>query len=228
MIKLVMETTEFNSFEFTLNFYVPLYCYSTEDNYVMEDWEINPNLFVAPKNANIEYLKQARQLINDILTINAIPELTKIVDYSNKKFHKDYQFGKPYYGNSGKQDNEVSVSYYINVSCTLNDINCSDTIKKSLSNFKIRIANHISPQEKSSIIKKDNVKLFSEQVIGLYESLFIRYTNNIFTTYSQFLDNLSNYDSYIDTFNDIKTADIDFIKSIAVQGEFPNFKGGFV
>ena len=47
MIKLVMETTEFNPLEFTLNFYVPLYCYSTEDNYVMEDWEINPNLFVS-------------------------------------------------------------------------------------------------------------------------------------------------------------------------------------
>ena len=41
-------------------------------------------------------------------------------------------------------------------------------------------------------------------------------------------DNLSTYDSYIDTFNDIKTSDIDFVKSIAVQGEFPNFKGGFV
>ena len=227
MLQLLVEDTfSISDIEFELNLFLPLYQYESE--LVTEDWTIDPKLLMAPKGSDNEYARKARQIIIDILDDNALPELHKIIKFMNDKYDRNYTLQSIRHGDVGIKQGQVSVSYYIEIGCNTANINCSNKLHNSLSSFKIRIANHISNQEKASFISRNNVKLFSEQVIGLYESLFIRYTNNIFTTYSQFLDNLSNYDSYIDTFNDIKTSDIDFIKSIAVQGEFPNFKGGFV
>ena len=210
---------------FNINLYLPQVRFISmqtnfNNNVINEHWEIKPTDLIVPIKSTASFGAIVKNTLLPIVQTEMLPLTQNIINQYNNKYNYYYTLHNLYTGDTGVKNGEASVSFYLPITCNIKTINCSDKVCKSLGNFRIRIANHISPPEQLSIKNYNNIKLYSQQISGLNKKLFIEYTNNIFEAYTKFLQHLEVYSDYIESFDNINKNDINIVKKVAIQGTF--------
>lgn len=215
MIKLLCEDLE-NNFEFDMVLPITI---KVKELFYNEDWKINKDWFDLSSKASGPMMKDIRNLVDNYVETNTVPTLLNLLQKSEGAYTLIQDNGKPFkHGKLSKENGVLSYACYFLITCNVSNIKCSQSVQDSIGSFKIRLANHISAQEQKSISDYGNTKLFVEDINDLYQKLFEDYTNNILTTYTNFLKTLSTYPNKIETFNDINPKDISKLKEISIQG----------
>lgn len=202
-----------NSFDFEISMFLNMFHTIQED--VSND-KLDSSILNIPKklafNDLINVNDKVRTVVENFAT-NTIKEIAE--DYGCKIL-------QTYTGKVCKSPNneELSFACYYNIKRLEPICNVSEQVARQISEFKIRIANHISSVELRTYYAMDNVKVFHEYMKDLYKSELELYTENIFTTMSDFVSVIEDYPFVVDTFNDIDIEDIKKVKSIAIQGGF--------
>ena len=202
-------------FEFDIDFNIELTDIVTEENKHLD----RSFLYIKDKATN-EEIEQANEVVGRVVKEFATPTLEKL----SKRYDLTIDFNKSRTGSSllsPLNHNELSFAYYFDVHINSPILNTSEKSENKLSTFSIRIANHISPSELIGINNMNNVKIFHNYMINMYESSLSKYVNNIFRSYETLLEHIESYPNLVDNFSDIKLSDIQAVKKYAVQGNFP-------
>ena len=214
MIPIINQTTDSNSFVFEIN--LPLLFFVKQMSFA-ENKKLSADIFYIPPKADTNRLLIATSEVSKIVEDFTKPTIEEIAKTHN------FEIIKIYHGKQGKDYNNknmLSFAYYFNLYTNLSIPNLSSEMNKSLSTISIRLGNHINEKEYDNYKSRETVRTYHQQVLDLYESDLIRYTNNVFDAYDKFLYNLCNYSYDINSYADILSTDIDIVKAYAIQGTF--------
>lgn len=185
-----------------------------------ESW-IDKDDFKLPHKIPLQGMREVTNQINIKIEKYVIPELENCLTNNNytlitgqRKFDK--------YGNGTicKVPGEDVLSYACYFDIKPNDFNidCSESVTSSIGTFIIRLANHISDSEYKTLANPNNVKFFVQNIDNLYAEKFIKCTENVLNSYTNFLNYLRNYDKRLEKFSDIPVKEVAKLKRIQKQG----------
>lgn len=187
---------------------------------ISEDWNINSDDFKLPHKAPQSVLNEVKQQINKSIINYVVPDLQKTVKIYDYHINSDNMGNLFSTGRTVKCEGEDRLSYacYFLIEPNKFDIVCSESIQSAISTFKIRLGNHISKQELYSLTDTNNIKVFMQNIDNLYAEKFIKCTENVLNSYTNFLNYLRNYDKKLEKFSDIPAKEVAKLKRIQKQG----------
>ena len=202
-----------NIFDFEIDMFLNMFHTIQED---ISNDKLDSQILNIPKKIAFNDLLKANNNVKNIVENFATDTIKEIAEDYGCKILQTY---------TGKvcktpDNEELSFACYYNIKRLEPIDNVSEQVAKQISEFRIRIANHISSAELRTYYAMDNVKVFHEYMKDLYKSELELYTENIFTTMSDFISTIEDYPFVVNTFNDIDVEDIKKVKSIAIQGGF--------
>ena len=222
MIKIINESIDNFDIEnmiFEINLSIPIFhVHGNEKEFAFsENWKIDD--LIIPNNVSKADTKTALKIVDKFIIDNVMPTIKDVANEYNwitKVIIKNSS-------SSNTMKSPQSLAYYSEIHCDISNVNCSDILRGKLSNFVVRVANHISTKERETIKSYGNVKLYSNQIMNLEEAQFIEYLHNIFNAYEVFIGSLSLYPNRIEDFSDVAYNDIALLKQVAVQGRFDGY-----
>lgn len=183
--------------------------------------KLSKDILYLPDKADMPTIMQVQHTICNTVNAFVYPTITTIAnDYNCQIVHN--KLGRA--AKMNRDENEICFSQYFTVQLNYTINNVSSQLGKNLKEFKIRLANHINPNELDAIQNSNNVKLFHQYMVDLYKDVFCNYTENVFEAYTTFIDTLESYPNQINTFSDIHENDLATVKQVAVQGNFEEIK----
>lgn len=214
MIQLLIEENNFDGMMFTIMFPVNL---STPSLQCVEDWYISKDTLRLKSKATGSDMKELRSTLDTLMLKYVVPTIRDI--HSEPRFsNMSYEIQESYHGGSlAKRNSELSYSYYLDIRCNVDSINCCEDIKTKLNIFKIRLSNHLSPQELAAIAKNDNAKFYTIWVDDLTETTFRKQVTNVCEAYQKFIQSLTDLNTHVEKFTDIPEDILQIVKSVILQ-----------
>lgn len=185
---------------------------------VYEDMDKLPkDILYLPNKADMPTIMNIQHIIKDTVNEFVYPTIDTLAEEYNCQIIRN-NLGRA--AKMDRDENEICFSQYFTVQLNYPITNVSSQLQNNLKIFKIRLANHINPNEIEAMNNSNNIKLFHQYMVDLYKDVFYNYTENIFKAYTNFIDVLSSYTDPVNTFSDIHLKDLAMVKQFAVQGNF--------
>lgn len=214
MIKKLKEN--YNEY-FEFDIYIPICLFhnvieSTED-------KLSSNILKIPKKLTQQELNEVSYKVQKIVDNFATDTIDKIAKEYGCKLLDGITTGSSLKSTRNKE--ELSFACYYKIQIPTPITNVSTNVQNKVSEFKIRIANHLSTKELRTLADIYNLKIFNQYMVDMYKPELEIYTANIMEAMTNFVDKIENYADFVETMSDIKMQDLQQVKDVAAQGDFP-------